>query len=120
MKNLIIFFHAILLLPLLHYTSSAQQNVSFTPRTISYQRYLTDNAKTPLRGIHTVLIKLYDAPLEGKITHTESFQAKVEEGVFSVLIGSITPIDSSLEFNKQYWLGVTIDEGEELSPRTEL
>jgi hypothetical protein len=91
-----------------------------TPHTFSYQGILIDNSKQPVTGNHHLIIKLYDSPFEGRELHSETFTAQIDNGVFNVVIGSQTPLQSSVAFDKQYWLGVTIDNGAELSPRTAL
>src|SRR5258708_2046381 len=98
-----------------------QENAaSLFPRSISYQGYVTDAAHTPLAGNHAIAIRLYDAPTGGNMLHSEHFIAMISAGVFSVTLGSEQPFESSVTFDKQYWLGVSVDNGEELSPRTAL
>src|SRR6185503_11414137 len=91
-----------------------------TPRTFSYQGSLTDAAHQPVTGKHQITIKLYDAPTEGIALHTEQFDAQVENGIFTVLLGSQEALSSSVRFDRPYWLGVRIDDGAEMLPRTQL
>lgn len=90
------------------------------PRTMSYQGLVVDASKTALSGQHTLSLKLYDQPTGGAVLHTESFAVTVENGLFHVMIGSTTPIPSGLQFDQPYWVGVSIDAGAEMSPRTAL
>ena len=48
----------------------------------------------------------------------ESRMVPVEKGLFDVILGEVVPIN--LLFNNQYWLGITINTGSELEPRTKL
>jgi hypothetical protein len=40
------------------------------------------------------------------------------KGLFNVIIGSVSPIPGSLAFDRAYYLGVSVDGGSELVPRT--
>ena len=90
------------------------------PRSFSYQGMLLNAAKQPVTGIHRLTVTLYDAPLEGNTLHSENFSSEVRTGIFTVMLGSETPFEPSVTFDKQYWLGISIDGGAELSPRTAL
>ncbi|MBC8145245.1 MAG: hypothetical protein H7X80_06635, partial [bacterium] len=52
--------------------------------------------------------------------HTEAQNVAVTRGVFNALIGSTIAIPTSMAFDRAYFLGVSVDGGEELSPRTPL
>ena len=88
-----------------------------TPRSFSYQGLLLDASKNPVTGAHTIVVNLYDSPLEGVSIHSETFSTVLENGVFSIVIGSQTPLEADVKFDKQYWLGVSVDGSAEL-PRT--
>jgi hypothetical protein len=118
MKNVTTYLLAALLLLIFNISGFAQS--SAIPRTISYQGYVTDAAKKSLSGMHTISLKLYDGPLSTTALHNETFVTQVSGGVFSVVLGSTQSFDPTLGFDKQYWLGVSIDGAEELSPRTAL
>jgi len=115
MKKALVFL-SIFLMVILGRIGYAQ--TSNIPRTISYQGFITDAAQKSLIGVHILTVKLYDAPLAGTLLHTESFSTPIDRGIFSVQIGSQQPLESALDFSKQYWLGISIDEGSELTPRT--
>ena len=90
------------------------------PRSFSYQGFLLDAAKAPVTGIHQIKVVLYDAPVGGSILHSEVFSTPVVGGVFSVIIGSQTALGSQVAFDKQYWIGLSVDNLTELMPRTAL
>lgn len=91
------------------------------PRTISYQGYLTDETGTPVpNGNYWLIFKIYDDETGGTPLWEETLASHipVTDGVFNVYLGRDTnPLD--LPFDKQYWLGISID-GTELTPRTKL
>ncbi|MEI8135501.1 MAG: hypothetical protein WCH46_10600 [bacterium] len=118
MKNRLIFSIAVFLLLTLGKTAFSQNSVNRIPRTISYQGYVTDVSKKPLTGNHLIAFRLYDSPVEGTLLHSEKFNAPVVNGVFSLAIGSQEAISTALQFDRPYWIGVSIDGDQELSPRT--
>lgn len=89
------------------------------PRTISYQGVLTDNSGNPLPdGSHSVDIRIYREQTGGAAVFTESHTVMTEKGVFNIIIGSNTPIPTSMKFDIPYYLAVMVDGGSEMSPRT--
>ena len=89
------------------------------PQTISYQGILTDTDGTIVPdGDYSIAFTLYDALNGGTNLWTETQTVTVSGGLFNVILGSVNPIN--LEFDKQYWLGISIEGGDELTPRTEL
>jgi hypothetical protein len=90
-----------------------------TPRTISFQGVLVDAAGNAVPdGDHQIRIAMYSGPSGGSALFTEQHTTALKEGVFSIVIGSVTPIPPALEFDKQYYLGIAVDNGAEMSPRT--
>jgi len=89
------------------------------PQTINYQGVLTDNAGQVVADDNYALtFRLYDALSGGNMLWEESRMVPVEKGLFDVILGEVVPIN--LLFNNQYWLGITINTGSELEPRTKL
>lgn len=91
------------------------------PRTISFQGVLTDAAGNIVGdGNHQLRLQLYTTASGGSAIHSETQTIPVVKGVFNVIIGSVTPLPASLAFDRAYFLGVTVDAGSELAPRTAL
>jgi len=91
------------------------------PRAISYQGVLTNPDGTLIKdGNHILTLKLYPTATGGSVLYTESDNVTVVRGIFNVIIGSATEIPSSLTFDQAYFLGVAVDGGAELFPRTAL
>jgi len=88
------------------------------PQTMSYQGVLTDANGNPVaNGTYNIFFRLYDDD-SGNQRWTESQNVEVTDGIFSVILGTITPLN--LTFDRQYWLGIAIGGGAELSPRIQL
>ena len=89
------------------------------PRKISYQGVLTDGAGTPVTdGNYDITFKIYNVDTGGSALWTETNSVGVSGGIFNTLLGSVTPLD--LPFDTEYWLGVSVGGGAELSPRRRL
>jgi hypothetical protein len=89
------------------------------PQTISYQGVLTGTDGSPVtNGTFSLTFKLYNDASKGDTLWQETQDVEVSKGVFSVILGSKTPLN--LPFDEQYWLGITISGGAELSPRVPL
>ncbi len=97
------------------------------PSTISYQGILTDGAGVPVDdGEYTMAFGIYDSPTDpGALwieQHDEnaagSNKVTVVNGIFNVILGKIEPLN--LPFDEPYWLGMSVEGGDELTPRTEL
>ena len=89
------------------------------PQTINYQGILTQsNGAVVTDGNYNLTFNLYTALANGTKLWSETQSVVVVKGIFSVVLGSVTPI--SLPFNKQYYLGITVGTGSELTPRIQL
>jgi hypothetical protein len=94
--------------------------VAQAPRTLSYQGFIVDASNAPIGGTHQIMVKLYDVENGGAALHTETFTAPITAGIFSVTLGSSSAISQVIGFDKPYWIGVSIDGGNEMAPRTVL
>lgn len=92
---------------------------SQVPRLISYQGVLTDNQGNILPdGNRSLTIRIYDQLGSTNPIFTETQNVMISKGIFNLNIGSVNPISNSILFDRPYYLGVSIDFGAELSPRT--
>ena len=90
-----------------------------TPTTITYQGYLSTNSNAPVNTPVAMTVSLYADPTGGTALWSEHLPAvTVINGIFTVLIGSTTPIN--LTFNRVYYLGLAIGSDPELTPRQEM
>ena len=85
--------------------------------TVNYQGRLANDAGTPLDGSYGMSFALYDAPTAGNLVWgPEAHDAvPVTDGLFSIGLGSVTPIPTST-WNGDVYLEVTVG-GETLEPR---
>jgi hypothetical protein len=92
---------------------------SLLPETISYQGVLRDNEGNPVPdGSYNMTFKLYESTTSSDVIWAETQSAVIVDGIFNVLLGSVT--EFTIRFDRSYWLSVTVNEGEELFPRVPL
>ncbi len=96
------------------------------PERINYQGYLTDKVTSePLEGPVVLTFRLFELIDCDTGTQSEAVWAEMhtsvdlDNGIFSVILGSVTAFPDSLIFDEEYCLGVEVD-GEELLPRQPL
>jgi alpha-tubulin suppressor-like RCC1 family protein len=80
------------------------------PSEFNYQGRLTDLAGAPITGTVSMTFQLYDTDVGGAPLWEET-QAlvSVDEGIFTVLLGSVEPFDAwGIEFSQQYWLAIEV------------
>jgi N-acetylneuraminic acid mutarotase len=93
-----------------------------SPRLLNYQGYLTDTLGNPITNSSVSMIfAIYDATTTGNQKWTETQSAvSVNNGIFNVLLGSVTPIpDSVFTASTFRWLELSVD-GQTLAPRTRI
>ncbi|MBV5338369.1 MAG: hypothetical protein J0665_02250, partial [Deltaproteobacteria bacterium] len=95
------------------------QALAAPPSTINYQGYLSGSNSAPVNTPVAMTLTLYSAPVGGTALWSE-YQSTVPvvNGVYSVLMGSVTPI--ALPFDTVYYLGVAVNSDPEMTPRQEL
>ncbi len=89
---------------------------------IAFQGYLTDDNGDALSGTYALTLTIYDALTDGNALFTETHSSvAVTSGVFDLLIGDVSQIADDSIFNGAIqYLGIKVDGGTELSPRTPL
>jgi hypothetical protein len=88
---------------------------------LSYQGYLTDAGGEPLHGDVDVTFRLYSVLTEGTALWTEAHTGEnavpVTDGLFNVMLGSLTPIPDDVWSSGARYLGIQIGDDAEMTPR---
>jgi hypothetical protein len=114
MKTSLVLFVMIVLVAL-------QSSYAQIPRTLSYQAVLTDNAGVPKPdGSYLITFRIYAAASGGAALWTESQTLQVKRGLFSAVLGSVTPLGANLTFTQPYWLSLHVPPDPEMTPRLPL
>ena len=94
-----------------------------TPGTISYQGMLNDAAGQPINSNTGITFRLYNTPTGATTAalwteaHTGANAVPISNGLFNVLLGSLTPIPASVWSNANVYLGVLVGSDAEMAPR---
>jgi hypothetical protein len=95
--------------------------IADVPLVINYQGRLTDDTGEPLSGIYYMVFTIYNSETNGESKWSEPQpDVTVDNGIFSVLLGSIVPLDDSVFTGGDRYLGIKIGADPEISPRTRL
>lgn len=93
--------------------------------TWPYQGRLADSAGNPITATVPMIFRLY-ASAEGGVPLWEENWAgpnsvEVSDGLFNIMLGSLTPIPHSLVTNNSsLWLGITAGTDDEMEPRVQI
>ena len=86
-------------------------------KEINYQGKLTGASNVAVAdGIYEIVFTLNDQLTGGSVLWTETDNVQVTNGLFSVMLGSTTPL-TGIDFNQTLYLGVNIESDGEMSPR---
>ena len=93
--------------------------------TIAYQGRLADAGGNPLTNTYNMIFRLYGVAAGGtplwEEQWTGSSSVSVSDGLFNVMLGSLTPIPQSvITSNSNLFLGITVGTDSEMSPRVQL
>jgi len=92
------------------------------PTVISYQGKLTQPSGDPFPdGTYTITFSIYDVPNGGTAVWTEfNSTVQVKGGLFSVLLGSVTPIQPTVFSAPDRWFGIKVGTATEMVPRQKI
>lgn len=92
-----------------------------SPQVISHQGYLTSSDGIALSGAHSLTFSLYDVAAGGAALWSETHAVvDVTNGLYSLLLGSISPLTPAVFSGPNRYLGVSVDGGAELTPRRQI
>ncbi len=91
------------------------------PHQINYQGRLTDGTGDPVDGSHSITFKIYSSSAGGTALWTETHSSiPVSNGLFNVVLGSVTTLGKAVFASQPRWLGISVDGGSEIVPRTQI
>lgn len=105
--------------------NAVQQNTGYT-RPFPYQGRLADSNGNPLTNTYPMIFRLYASDSDTAVPLWEENwsgpnSVKVSDGLFSVMLGSLTSIpESVITTNPNLWLGITVGADNEMKPRIQL
>jgi hypothetical protein len=90
------------------------------PQLVNYQGTLADAAGQPLHGNYSLTFRIYATVTGGTALWTETQSVTVSSGVFHVVLGALTPLTPTVFSASERWLGIAVNAGAELAPRTRI
>ncbi|MCC6191224.1 MAG: hypothetical protein IT318_19555 [Anaerolineales bacterium] len=88
------------------------------PNLVGFEGYLTDGEGDPLPDdTYDLTFRVYAVAVDGTALYTETQTITTAGGLYSALIGAVTTLPANL-FDGERWIGVTVDQDDELTPRT--
>ncbi len=117
----------VVFLPSIDRLTAAERPEPAMPRTlINYQGLVTDSVTgEPVNGRRAIVFSLYEADQGGEPLWREVQTVEVTEGRFHVLLGAVEPFErhpggAEVLFSLDPWLGIRLEAGEEVLPRTKI
>ncbi|HNT25842.1 MAG TPA: hypothetical protein PKM21_15850 [Anaerolineales bacterium] len=87
------------------------------PGVISYQGTLTNASGAPISDSLKITFRIYDDDVSGTVLWQEQQTVTVENGLFHVNLGSVTPFSSGMWSYAQLYLGIRVEGDAEMTPR---
>ncbi|MBN2070735.1 MAG: hypothetical protein JW814_04690 [Candidatus Krumholzibacteriota bacterium] len=85
-------------------------------RLLNYQGVLLGSGGSVAEeGYYDITFRIYDILYEGSPLWEETDNVFVSNGIFALTLGTVTPL--ALPFDDVYYIAMSVDGGEELSPR---
>jgi hypothetical protein len=90
------------------------------PGQIPFQGRLADDLGNPINGIMNITFSLYEAETAGIALWSETQAVNIENGLFSLKLGSLSPLSADDFSDSERWIGIVVDADSEMSPRTKI
>ncbi len=81
---------------------------SQVPQYMQFQGKVTNADDEPLTGAHSLTFRIYDALEGGSLIWNETHPSvDIQNGIFSVMLGGVTPLDAA--FDEPYWISIEVE-----------
>ena len=90
------------------------------PDLLTQQGRLFDDSGQAIDGSVNFTFKIYDSASGTTSLWTETQTITLEDGYFSARLGDVETLEASMLLGPERWLGVTVDEDDEMTPRQRL
>ena len=79
------------------------------PKTINYQGFLKQADGTPVNGSVSMTFALYESLTGGAELWSDTMNVSVDNGIYSVVLGSTSGNSLDLDFDIPYYLEVSVE-----------
>lgn len=90
------------------------------PQYLSHQGHIVDSASSPVTGVESTTFSIYDSPDGQTPTWSEILEISFDNGYFSVELGTVETLPEDLFDGNNLYLGITLGDAEEFSPRYQI
>jgi len=91
------------------------------PKLINFEGKLTQqDGTTPIKGTKEMTFRIYKSADAGIPIWFETREVTIDNGFYSILLGSDEPFDPQMKFDNAYWLSVQVSGEDEMSPRYQI
>ena len=91
------------------------------PHIISYQGQITTSDGIAMNGTHHITATLYSDHFGKTSVWQGTYDAAITNGIFNIVLGAgVSKLPDVAEMNRSLWVGISVDEGEEMQPLTQL
>ena len=102
----------------------AHAALASVPSTLTHQGRLfqtaSDHESRPVNGALKITFRLYDTVEGGDPLWHEDHDVTFEDGYYAVHLGDTSPIEGAVDGSAERYLGITIGDDQEMSPRAPL
>ena len=90
------------------------------PGFLNHQGPISDNSLEWTSGVETMEFALYTHESGGSPIWSESLGVVIENGYYSIVLGTTIPLELALFDGSELWLGITYGDNAEMTPRTRI
>ncbi len=90
------------------------------PQQVNYQGFLSDQNGNPLNEQHNIVFKIYNSQTGGSAIWSETHTVNIENGLYSVLLGSQDTLSETTFNGTAKFLGIKVDADPEMTPRQKI
>jgi hypothetical protein len=106
-----------MMLALLASRSQSLRAQPIVPPYLTFQGFLSDTAGVGLSATENIRFALYEDSVSGGHVWMETQSVEIEDGLFSVYLGSQTALPDSIFDTPELYLGVKVGDDDEMTPR---
>ncbi|MCA9346251.1 hypothetical protein KC960_02060, partial [Candidatus Saccharibacteria bacterium] len=106
---------------LVGFITRTEQSSAATADTLNFQgRLLSSSGALVSDGSYNIAFTIYDDPTVGTNQWTETQSVTVQNGYFSVYLGSVNPFGSSVPWDQNLWMTMNVNGDGDMTPRFKL
>jgi len=90
------------------------------PTTVNYQGHLSNNQGIGIDATHNITFRLYTTASGASLVWNETQTVDINQGLFQVELGTVTPFKLPIDFNQGLYLGIEVENDGEMTPRRKL